>query len=827
MNTMKTLEGQDTQNSPPTTQVPIGWQRKVDHTRVVYISPSGSVLVCLEQVKNYLLTDGTCKCGLECPLILPKVFNFDPGAAVRQRTTEDVKGDGDVTKLCIHKRKIIAVATLHKSMKSPNPSFVLTSPSDTSSASFTHSLSNHQRDGSTRFQPEDSNRAYQTPVTLHGQKHFQHDMGSPPQQDVYSNYNRMKQGSSQHVDRKSPYRHRLSGLLSPSSAAGSHPYLDSSPSSRSDSLLSPDLSAGFQVTCSPGKTHTNSAPTTPLSPIRASHLSSPPSSQPSCAMVGRGNVPPAPSNAAKSPVMKPPSSCGYPQNMDMFHHKPQSVLHLNPHHSQLSSCVMAKPQVATEKDPLGILDPITSHSSLGANPSSLQTNAHTQVPPVNVNMHSTTVPLPSNLPLPTAKPGPTGHSSRGQYHTPLSVSPSPITSLVQMAASSLVRLDTQHHGTRSASSVSDHGEFVVPAGLQASFGLTKVPSPSPHSSLCSPYPIGSSSPSAKSEMLQNYKDHSSHFLGGMKSTLRKHSNPKYPRFGSSDGLQKSNQGVMGGMNHILNKRNSTNFAASHLLSAAAKAQTAHKNITSSGELEAGVPVGHHSMNAIADSLPPVVTEAQSGRAVLRDKLMAQQRDAVHKSRHLSNSNNTAFHMPKSQYSSSASRFLGSSEFVRKPPPQHGFKSSASMAQLLQNMSGTHNGTSQMEHYLGGSAQSPFRDGIVSTGAAFQSQQVLRCSQDGVNLSQCQIMEQHSLKEDRHSAMMNHYQPHAHAEHSWMGRDGQAAMGSQAPHKPHQQLPNHHYYPLNSPHIHRGTVFSSMIPNGYVQTLSGMSGAPHK
>lgn len=38
-----------------------------------FYSPSGSLLSCLEQVKTYLLTDGTCKCGLECPLILPKV----------------------------------------------------------------------------------------------------------------------------------------------------------------------------------------------------------------------------------------------------------------------------------------------------------------------------------------------------------------------------------------------------------------------------------------------------------------------------------------------------------------------------------------------------------------------------------------------------------------------------------------------------------------------------------------------------------------------------------------------------------------------------------
>lgn len=49
------------------------------------------------------------------------MFNFDPGASVKQRTAEDVKADEDVTKLCIHKRKLLAVATLHKSMETHPP----------------------------------------------------------------------------------------------------------------------------------------------------------------------------------------------------------------------------------------------------------------------------------------------------------------------------------------------------------------------------------------------------------------------------------------------------------------------------------------------------------------------------------------------------------------------------------------------------------------------------------------------------------------------------------------------------------------------------------
>ena len=38
-------------------------------------SPSGTCLSSLEEVKAYLLTDGTCKCGLECPLVIQKVIS--------------------------------------------------------------------------------------------------------------------------------------------------------------------------------------------------------------------------------------------------------------------------------------------------------------------------------------------------------------------------------------------------------------------------------------------------------------------------------------------------------------------------------------------------------------------------------------------------------------------------------------------------------------------------------------------------------------------------------------------------------------------------------
>ncbi|EFN77457.1 Methyl-CpG-binding domain protein 5, partial [Harpegnathos saltator] len=40
--------------------------------------PSSTALGSLDQLKEYLTTVGTCKCGLECPFRPEHVFNFDP-----------------------------------------------------------------------------------------------------------------------------------------------------------------------------------------------------------------------------------------------------------------------------------------------------------------------------------------------------------------------------------------------------------------------------------------------------------------------------------------------------------------------------------------------------------------------------------------------------------------------------------------------------------------------------------------------------------------------------------------------------------------------------
>lgn len=61
------------------TIVPRGWRRKLlENNQIVYISPNQQVISSMEQLTNYLLLSGTCKCNLSCPFFLDELFNFDP-----------------------------------------------------------------------------------------------------------------------------------------------------------------------------------------------------------------------------------------------------------------------------------------------------------------------------------------------------------------------------------------------------------------------------------------------------------------------------------------------------------------------------------------------------------------------------------------------------------------------------------------------------------------------------------------------------------------------------------------------------------------------------
>ena len=66
-----------------------------------------------EELMQYLQSDGTCKCGLECPLLVDRSFNWDPTLPSKEWTSDEILMKDDLTKLCNHKRKITAMAALH------------------------------------------------------------------------------------------------------------------------------------------------------------------------------------------------------------------------------------------------------------------------------------------------------------------------------------------------------------------------------------------------------------------------------------------------------------------------------------------------------------------------------------------------------------------------------------------------------------------------------------------------------------------------------------------------------------------------------------------
>ncbi|XP_060801690.1 uncharacterized protein LOC106134694 isoform X2 [Amyelois transitella] len=100
--------------TPQTIVVPLGWRRIVNGASVLYISPSGTALSALPQLREYLQTAGTCKCGLPCPLRPETAFSFDP--KVISKPYQPSSG-AELTKLCNHKRKLLA--TLQARAQSP------------------------------------------------------------------------------------------------------------------------------------------------------------------------------------------------------------------------------------------------------------------------------------------------------------------------------------------------------------------------------------------------------------------------------------------------------------------------------------------------------------------------------------------------------------------------------------------------------------------------------------------------------------------------------------------------------------------------------------
>lgn len=73
----------------------------------LFYSPTCTRLTSAESVRQYLVTDGTCKCGLECPFHIDKVFNFSSEVISIKWTQSSIKDTGN---LCNHKRKYSAMS---------------------------------------------------------------------------------------------------------------------------------------------------------------------------------------------------------------------------------------------------------------------------------------------------------------------------------------------------------------------------------------------------------------------------------------------------------------------------------------------------------------------------------------------------------------------------------------------------------------------------------------------------------------------------------------------------------------------------------------------
>ena len=80
---------------------------------ILFFSPSFVRLTSYQNIKQYLSTEGTCKCGLECPVLVEKVFNFDLSVSSMQWTVNQTKLE-DIGKLCNHRRKIVALASFQQ-----------------------------------------------------------------------------------------------------------------------------------------------------------------------------------------------------------------------------------------------------------------------------------------------------------------------------------------------------------------------------------------------------------------------------------------------------------------------------------------------------------------------------------------------------------------------------------------------------------------------------------------------------------------------------------------------------------------------------------------
>lgn len=78
-----------------------GWRRIKYNYEIIYISPTGAPLRNFSQVKEYLLSTGTCKCGLPCPFQLEAFFEFD------SQVPDALLDSNESHNFCLHHSKYV------------------------------------------------------------------------------------------------------------------------------------------------------------------------------------------------------------------------------------------------------------------------------------------------------------------------------------------------------------------------------------------------------------------------------------------------------------------------------------------------------------------------------------------------------------------------------------------------------------------------------------------------------------------------------------------------------------------------------------------------
>ncbi|XP_032584124.1 pneumococcal serine-rich repeat protein isoform X2 [Drosophila mojavensis] len=112
-NSSNNINNNSSNNNNNNANLAPGWRRLTNNNEVAYISPTGKTLRTQFQIKDYLLTQGTCKCGLPCPL-RPEYF-FDFNAQVPNMPLKVSPGSSQeaIVALCSHQRHLLDGEQLH------------------------------------------------------------------------------------------------------------------------------------------------------------------------------------------------------------------------------------------------------------------------------------------------------------------------------------------------------------------------------------------------------------------------------------------------------------------------------------------------------------------------------------------------------------------------------------------------------------------------------------------------------------------------------------------------------------------------------------------